>query len=45
MYLVLAKMDIEFSKVLSTSEFIQQVINDMNGNFLFDGEFVEGKKV
>jgi hypothetical protein len=45
MYLVVARKDIKFSKVLSTTQFIQQVINDRNGKFVFDGEFVEGVKV
>jgi hypothetical protein len=45
MYLVVARMEIKFSKVLSTTQFIQQVINDRNGKFVFDGEFVEGVKV
>jgi hypothetical protein len=38
-------MEIKFSKVLSTAQFIQQIINDRNGKFVFDGEFVEGMKV
>jgi len=45
MYLVVAIKDNKFSKVLSIAQFIQQVINDRNGKFVFDGEFVEGVKV
>jgi hypothetical protein len=45
MYLVVAKMKIKFSKELGTTQFIQEVINDRNGKFVFNGEFVEGTKV
>ena len=38
-------MKIKFSKELSTTQFIQEVINDRNGKFVFNGEFVEGEKV
>jgi hypothetical protein len=38
-------MKIKFSKVLSTTQFIQYIINGMNGKIVFDGEFVEGMKV
>jgi hypothetical protein len=40
MYLVVAKMKIKFSKELGTTQFIQEIINDRNGKFVFDGEFV-----
>jgi len=45
MYLVLARMKIKFSKELDATQFIEEVINDMNGKFVFNGEFVEGMKV
>jgi hypothetical protein len=45
MYLVVAPMKIKFSEELGTTQFIQEVINDRNGEFLFDGKFVEGMKV
>jgi hypothetical protein len=41
-YLVVARMKIKFSKELDTTQFIQEVINDRNGKFVFNGEFVEG---
>jgi hypothetical protein len=41
-YLVVARMKIKFGKVLSTTQFIQKVINDRNGEFVFDCDFVEG---
>jgi hypothetical protein len=44
-YLVVARTEIKFSKVLSTTLFIQEIINDRNGKFFFDGEFVEDVKV
>jgi hypothetical protein len=44
-YLVVARTKIKFSKELGTTQFIQEVINDRNGKFFFDGEFVEGTKV
>jgi hypothetical protein len=44
-YLVVSKTKIEFSKELGTTQFIQEVINDRNGKFVFNGEFVEGPKV
>jgi hypothetical protein len=40
-YLVVAKTNIKFSKEPGTIVFIQEVINDRNGKFVFDGEFVE----
>jgi hypothetical protein len=45
MDLVLARMKIKFSKELGATQFIQEVINDMNGKFVFNGEFVEGTEV
>jgi hypothetical protein len=35
----------KFSKVLSTAQFIQEIINDKNGKLVFDGEFIEDTKV
>jgi hypothetical protein len=45
MYLVVARMKIQFSEELGATQFIQEVINDRNGEFVFDGKFVEGTKV
>ena len=39
MYLVVSSTDIKFIKVLRTTQFIQKIINDMNGKFVFDGGF------
>ena len=36
--LVVARMNIKFSKELGTTQFIQEVINDKNGKFVFNGE-------
>jgi hypothetical protein len=44
-YLVVARTKIQFSEELGTTQFIQEVINDRNGEFVFDGKFVEGTKV
>jgi hypothetical protein len=43
--LVVARMKIKFSKELGTTQFIQEVINERNGKFVFNREFVEGVKV
>jgi hypothetical protein len=43
--LVVSRMNIKFSKELGTTQFIQEVINDRNGKFIFNGEFIEGAKV
>ena len=43
-YLVVSRTTIKFSKELDTTQFIQQVINEKNGKFVFDGEFVDGVK-
>jgi hypothetical protein len=45
MDLVVARTKIKFSKEPGTTQFIPKVINDMNGKFVFNGEFVEGEKV
>jgi hypothetical protein len=44
-YLVVARMKIKFSKEMGTTQFIQEVINDRNGKFVFNGKYVEGTKV
>jgi hypothetical protein len=44
-YLVAARMEIKVFKVSSTTQFIQNIINDRNGKLVFDCEFVEGTKV
>ena len=41
-YLVVAQKKIQFSEELGTTQFIQEVINDKNGEFFFDGKFFEG---
>jgi hypothetical protein len=38
-------MKIKFSKELGATQFIQEVINDRNGKFVFNGKFVEGMEV
>jgi hypothetical protein len=43
--LVVAKMKIKFSKELGATQFIQEVINDKNEKFVFNGEFVEGAEI
>jgi hypothetical protein len=45
MYLVVAQTKINFSKELGATQFIQEVINDRNGKFVFNGKFVEGTKI
>jgi hypothetical protein len=45
MYLVVARMKIIFSKELGTTQFIQEVINDRNGKFVFNGDIVKGAEV
>ena len=44
MYMVVSKMKVEFGKVLSPTNFIQKVVNDGNGEFVLDGNFVESMK-
>jgi hypothetical protein len=36
-YLVIARAKIKFGKELGATQFIQKVINDRNGKFVFDG--------
>ena len=38
-------MKIKFIKELGATQFIQEVINERNGKFVFNGEFVEGVEV
>jgi hypothetical protein len=45
MDLVVARTKIKFSKELGTTQFIQEVINERNGKFVFNCEFVEGAEV
>ena len=45
LYLVVSLTKIQFSEELGATQFIQEVINDRNGEFVFDGEFIEGTKV
>jgi hypothetical protein len=45
MYLVVDRTKIKFSKELGATQFIQELINDRNGKFVFDGKFVEGTEV
>jgi hypothetical protein len=44
-YLVVSRTKITFIKELGTTQFIQEVINDMSGKFVFNGEIVECPKV
>jgi hypothetical protein len=43
--LVIARAKINFGEELGTTQFIQEVINDRNGEFVFDGEFIESTEV
>jgi hypothetical protein len=43
-YLVVARMQIKFSEVLSTTQLIQEIINDKNEELFLDGELIEGMK-
>jgi hypothetical protein len=43
--LVVARTKVKFSKELCANQFIQEVINDRNGKFVINGDFVEGKEV
>jgi hypothetical protein len=45
MYLVVARTNMKFSKQLGATQFIQEVINDRNEKFVFNGKFVEGTEV
>ena len=39
---MVARTKINFSKELVATQFIQKIINDRNGKFVFNGEFVGG---
>ena len=43
-YLVVARTQIKFSEVLSTTHLIQEIINNMNGKLVFDGDFIKDMK-
>jgi len=45
MYLVVDRTKIKFSKELGAAQFIQELVNDRNGKFVFDGKFVESTEV
>jgi hypothetical protein len=38
-------MKIKFSKELGATQFVQEVINDRNGKFVFNGKFFKGMEV
>jgi hypothetical protein len=44
-YMVVARTQIKFSEVLSTTQLFQEIINDKNGELVLDGELIEGMKV
>jgi hypothetical protein len=44
-YLVISRVKIKFGKELGATQFIQEVINDRNGKFVFDGQFFESTEV
>ena len=44
-YLVVARMKVNFSKVLSPSEFSQKVMYDRNEKCVLDSKFVEDMKI
>jgi hypothetical protein len=44
-YLVVAKTNIKFSEVLSTTQLIQEIINERNGELVLDGELIEGTNI
>jgi hypothetical protein len=43
-YLVVPRMQIEFSEVLRTTQLIQEIISDRNEEFFLDAELIEGMK-
>jgi hypothetical protein len=45
MDLVIARAKIKFGEELGTTQFIQEVINDRDGKFVLDGEFIESTEV
>jgi hypothetical protein len=44
-YTIVSRTKIKFNKDLGATQFIQEVIDDKNRNFVFNGDFVEGEKV
>jgi hypothetical protein len=44
MYLVVSIMHIRFNEVLSTTQLIQEIINDRNEKLVLDGEFIDSTK-
>ena len=44
-YMVIAQVKINCNKELGATQFVEEVINDRNGKFVFNGQFVEGTKV
>jgi hypothetical protein len=45
MYLVVSRTQIKFSELLRTTQLIQEIINDSNGELVLDGKLIEGMKV
>jgi hypothetical protein len=45
MHMVIARAKIKFGKELGATQFIQEVINDRNKKFVFDGQFAESTEV
>jgi hypothetical protein len=45
MYLMVSRTNIKFSKEPGATQFIQDVINERNGKFVFNCKFVEGMEV
>jgi hypothetical protein len=44
-YIVVSRMQIKCSEVLSTTQLIQEIINDRNGELVLHGEIIEGTEV
>ena len=38
-------MKVKFGEELGTMEFIQEVVNDWDGKFIFDGQLIEDREV
>jgi hypothetical protein len=45
MDLVVARTNIKFSKELGATQFIQEVVNERNEKFVFNGDFAEGMEI
>jgi hypothetical protein len=43
-YLVVPRTQIKFSEIMSTTQLIQEIINEKNGKRFLDGELIEGRK-